>query len=82
MISLYHNIIYWDYSISTGEYLAWYQNPFGEYSPDPEHIFKVQSIDFSDWTATLEVAQSTFYEVGEVLTKIPVRGLKRVKFTG
>lgn len=75
-MALYRNIVFWDYSIETGEYVSWIRNPFSEYVQDP--IFKVLAI-YDDYTVDLEVVESDYLEIGQVFDRYPRNGLRRVK---
>jgi len=77
-LALYNNIIFWDFGISTGEYVAYYRNPFLETQADP--ILKVLSMNSATWTGTVKVMASDFLSVGQILVNYNLKGLKRIKY--
>ena len=77
-MSLYKNVVHWDFNLEVGDYVAWIRNPFSEYMMDP--IFKVLYL-YDDFTADLEVVRSTYLEVGSQYLNQTRDGLRRVKLT-
>ena len=78
-MGLYRNIVHWDYSLDTGDHVAWINYPFFEYKLDP--IFKVLALNEEDYSIDLEVVFSDFLEVGSIYRNQIRNGLRRVKLT-
>ena len=79
-MGLYHNITHWDYNLEVGlgEHVAWIRNPFGESKLDP--LCKVIKL-YNNFSADLEVVQSSHMSLGTILVKQSLREFKRVKLT-
>lgn len=78
-MALYKNIIHWDYDLLAGDYVSWFNYPFGEITA-MNHIFKVMQIN-DDLTFNLKVIRSDFYTEGSVLTNELRSGYRRVKLS-
>jgi len=79
-MGLYNNITHWDYNLDVGEgeHVAWVRYPFGEYVLDP--ICKVLVL-YEDFSADLEVVDSTHMTKGTFISKQSLKQFKRVKLT-
>lgn len=79
-MALYHSTVQWVWDLEAGEHVAWFRYPFKEYNL--ESIFKVLDV-YDDNSADLEVVDTVNpnVSVGQVFSKQPLLGFKRVKVT-
>lgn len=89
-MSLYHNIIQWDWNLedrpeipnpeypTVGEFVSYNRYPFGEYNLDP--IFKINCM-YDDFHADLEVLYSNVIPLGTKYLRQSMDGFRRVKLS-
>lgn len=76
---LYRNIEHWDWSVATGELVAFIRYPFWEWHLDP--IFKVNRVDTLNYVMDIEVVQSSFLEIGTIYLNQTIDSFRRIKMT-
>jgi len=77
-MGLYHNNIQFVWNLEQGEYVAFIRYPFKELYLDP--VFRVLAIN-SNYTANIQVVESSFLSIGTTYLNQPLAGLRRVKLT-